>query len=69
MCLDNVRQNIGLPPSSEGLVQFYQGDVFVGDGIAQFDLGIEITALCIQHIDVVDDTLDVLGSGEGHIFA
>ena len=33
-----------LPPSSEGLVQFYQGDVFVGDGIAQFDLGIEITA-------------------------
>ena len=63
------RRRRRVPSAAQCLVELYERDVFIPDGIAESYLCIEILALCVQHVEVVDDAVDVLQPGELHVFA
>ncbi len=58
-----------LPASSESLVQIHGRDVLIAYGVAQPNLGIEISALGVEHVDVVQATSTILHMSELDILA
>ena len=49
-----------LPSTTQSLVHLDHGDLFVADGVAQTNLGIEIATLGIEHIKITYYAVDVL---------
>ena len=67
---DNYALCIALlfPPSTEDFVEVDEGEVLVADGIADADLSIEVAALSIEDVDVVEGTAAILEEGKLDIF-
>ena len=53
---DKPKKPAGLfrPAAAQGFIKVDQSQVLVAHGIADPDLSVEITALCIQHVDIID---------------
>ena len=54
------RRELLRPAAAQGLVELHQGEVLVPHGVAHPDLGIEITTLGVQHVDIIDAAAAVL---------
>lgn len=56
-----------IPTAAESLVKTYQCQIFAGLGLVELDLGGKILALGIQHVDIIDDAVDVLTVRKGNV--
>ena len=67
---DKPKKPAGLfrPAAAQGFVKVDQSQVLVAHGIADPDLGVEIAALRIQHVDIIDAPAPVLQLGEFDVF-
>ena len=52
---------------AENLVKTHQCQILAGLGLVELDLGRKILTLGIQHVDIRDDTVNVLAIGQCHI--
>ena len=68
---DKPKKPAGLfrPAAAQGFVKVDQSQVLVAHGIADPDLGVEIAALRIQHVDIIDAPAPVLQLGEFDVWA
>ena len=55
-----------LPSTAQSLVHLNHGDLFIADGVAQTNLGIEIATLCIEHIKITYYAVYVLQLSQLH---
>lgn len=53
-------ERILLPASAQRFVKLDECELFTENSVAQADLGIEISTLSIEHIEVTDVAVDVL---------
>ena len=67
---DKPKKPAGLfrPAATQSFVKVDQSQVFVAHGIADPDLGVEIAALGIQHVNIIDAPAPVLQLGEFDVF-
>ena len=53
-----------LPSAAKSLVEVYKSNLLVAYGIAQSNLCIQITTLCVQQVDISDNTVNILQLGK-----
>ena len=63
-----ISLGLDIPPAAEGFVEVDEREILVADGVAHADLGLEVAALGIEDVDVVEGATAILESGEMNIF-